>query len=230
MELENERIERLRVQRMGEDWIKAITDGAPGRLEKFCLPDLISHVLTPKRSMTLENAAALVAKYQGWFGNCTDFRVEERRISRVGERLGIFYRFYLQEQGNWFSIEQQLYCKLSEDRVEQLWLLCSGFQLVGTNDGVEFAAGSKSVEQDPVRDGLLEFHTEALEAGSTCAILTPAIRSKLHEMESGQVLEVRVDDPTARDDIEAWTRLSGNPLLKLVDNEGPELRFFVQKK
>ncbi len=53
------------------------------------------------------------------------------------------------------------------------------------------------------RDELLEFHTQASEVGSTCAILTPAIKSKLREMNSGQVLEVRVDDPSARGDIEA---------------------------
>ena len=56
------------------------------------------------------------------------------------------------------------------------------------------------------------------------------IKSKLREMQAGQVLEVRVDDPSARGDIEAWSRLSGNVLLKVIDNEGPELRFFVKKK
>ena len=80
------------------------------------------------------------------------------------------------------------------------------------------------------RDELLEFHTEASEIGSTCAVLTPAIKSKLREMSSGQVLEVRVDDPSARGDIEAWSRLSGNTLLKVIDGEGQVLRFFLRKK
>jgi tRNA 2-thiouridine synthesizing protein A len=48
-------------------------------------------------------------------------------------------------------------------------------------------------------------------------------------MQSGQVLEVRVDDPTAKGDVEAWSRLSGNALLRMVD-EGKTLRFFVKKK
>ncbi len=80
------------------------------------------------------------------------------------------------------------------------------------------------------RDELLEFHTEASEIGSTCAVLTPAIKSKLREMSTGQVLEVRVDDPSARGDIEAWCRLSGNTLLKVIDGEDRSLRFFVKKK
>ncbi len=80
------------------------------------------------------------------------------------------------------------------------------------------------------RDELLEFHTEASEIGSTCTVLTPAIKSKLREMSTGQVLEVRVDDPSARGDIEAWCRLSGNILLKVTAGDGQSLRFFVKKK
>ncbi len=80
------------------------------------------------------------------------------------------------------------------------------------------------------RDELLEFHTEASKIGSTCAVLTPAIKSKLREMSAGQILEVQVDDPSARGDIEAWCRLSGNTLLKTIDDKGQALRFFVKKK
>ncbi len=80
------------------------------------------------------------------------------------------------------------------------------------------------------RDVLLEFHTEASNVGSTCAVLTPAIKSKLREMSSGQVLEVRVDDRSARGDIEAWCRLSGNTLLDVTQDENQTLRFFVKKK
>ncbi len=80
------------------------------------------------------------------------------------------------------------------------------------------------------RDELLEFHTQASNIGSTCAILTPAIKSKLREMNSGQILEVQVDDPSARSDIEAWCRLSGNILLQVIECKDQALRFFVKKK
>ncbi len=80
------------------------------------------------------------------------------------------------------------------------------------------------------RDELLEFHTQASDIGSTCAILTPAIKSKLREMNSGQILEVRVDDPSARGDIEAWCRLSGNTLLQVIECKDQALRFFIKKK
>lgn len=54
------------------------------------------------------------------------------------------------------------------------------------------------------------------EAGFICAGLTPLIKSRLREMESGQVLEVRVDDANARLDAPAWCRLSGNTLLAVI--------------
>jgi TusA-related sulfurtransferase len=66
--------------------------------------------------------------------------------------------------------------------------------------------------------------------GTTCAILTPAIWSKLREMEAGQVLEVRVDDPTAREDLESWSRLSGNELLAEREESSGVLRVWLRKK
>ena len=72
---------------------------------------------------------------------------------------------------------------------------------------------AKAYVQDPTRDALLEFYPEGSDTASTCAVLTPMIKSSLDELRSGQVLEVRVNDPLARGDVEAWSRLSGNTLL-----------------
>ncbi len=229
IQTESEQAEQLRVQKFGQEWIQAIVDGTPDRVQEFCDPDLVSVILTPKRYMTLENAPAVVAKYRDWFGTCTDFQVVNSRVGWVGGRLGIFYSFLLQDQGDWLRIEQQLYLTLKGGRVEKLHLLCSGFQLVG--EANQPAPGDAHVlpETDAVRDELLEFRASAPESGSTCAVLTPMIRSKLNSMQSGQVLEVRVDDPSAREDVEAWSRLSGNTLLKVI-GDGQVLRFFVRKK
>ncbi len=82
----------------------------------------------------------------------------------------------------------------------------------------------------PMAQALLEMKTRAKSSGSTCALLTPAIKAKLKELESGQVLEVRVDDESAREDIAAWCRLSGNELLAMVDEGHQGLRFFVRRK
>ncbi len=82
----------------------------------------------------------------------------------------------------------------------------------------------------PAAHGLLQMKVGQESAGTTCALLTPAIKARLRDLESGQVLEVRVDDSTAREDIASWCRLSGNELLAMADDGPRGLRFFVRKK
>ena len=81
----------------------------------------------------------------------------------------------------------------------------------------------------PYVDGVLEMLGKPELAGSTCAVLTPAVKARLRELEPGQVLEVRVDDPAAVDDMTAWTRLAGHELVQTV-REGEIVRFFVRKR
>jgi TusA-related sulfurtransferase len=82
-------------------------------------------------------------------------------------------------------------------------------------------------------DAVLEMRTsanESVKTGGSCAILTPAIKAKLREMDVGQVLEVRVDDPTAREDLASWCRLSGNELLAVRELPEGMLGAYVRKK
>jgi len=66
--------------------------------------------------------------------------------------------------------------------------------------------------------------------GAMCALLTPAIKGKFQEMSGGQILEVRVNDPTAREDIASWCRLSGHELLAAIDESPQLLRVFIRKR
>jgi tRNA 2-thiouridine synthesizing protein A len=82
----------------------------------------------------------------------------------------------------------------------------------------------------PQADRLLEMLDLDERAGAACALLTPAIKAHLREMAPGQVLEVRVNDPTARIDVEAWSQLTGHPLVAITDFPPNGLRFFLRKK
>jgi TusA-related sulfurtransferase len=66
--------------------------------------------------------------------------------------------------------------------------------------------------------------------GASCAILTPRVKEKMRELESGEVLEVRTDDPATREGMPAWSRMTGNPLLKVVEEDKHRTRFFIRKK
>jgi TusA-related sulfurtransferase len=66
--------------------------------------------------------------------------------------------------------------------------------------------------------------------GSSCASLTPLIRARIRELASGQVLEVRSDDPAARAGVPAWSRLTGNPLEAVVEDDAERTRFYLRRK
>jgi TusA-related sulfurtransferase len=213
-------------QQIGEGWIQAIIQGDWDRLENYCQPYVQSDVLLPHRYFAFEKALDLAAKVREWFGECSAFTIEHTRIEPVGERLGICYRLRFLKQGAWKVAEQQLYCTLQDERIARLHLLCSGFQPIEAGG----LAGSGQEKAGSEQAALLVIQTGAEDQGSTCALLTPAIKARLREMESGQVLEVRVDDPSARQDIEAWCRLSGNSLLKISAAGETDLHFWVRKK
>jgi tRNA 2-thiouridine synthesizing protein A len=66
--------------------------------------------------------------------------------------------------------------------------------------------------------------------GASCATLTPLIRARMRELESGQVLEVRSDDPAAREGVPAWSRLTGNQLLATLVEDRDRTRFYLRRR
>lgn len=76
----------------------------------------------------------------------------------------------------------------------------------------------------PHADAVLDAQDEG------CATLTPVIRARIRELESGQILDVRIDDPTAHENIQAWCRLSGHTLAAVRDNGMDGKHFLIRKK
>jgi tRNA 2-thiouridine synthesizing protein A len=62
-----------------------------------------------------------------------------------------------------------------------------------------------------------------------CGDMTPLIRGRMRELQSGQVLEVISEEPAAHEGIPAWSRLTGNELLATI-TESSRSRFFIRKK
>jgi TusA-related sulfurtransferase len=94
----------------------------------------------------------------------------------------------------------------------------------GTEGAAIYAVKPAPSQTTPAAD-------DALQAlGATCATLTPLIRAKMREQESGRVLEVQTDDPAAREGVPAWCRLTGNELLATDEEDTHRLRFFIRKK
>jgi tRNA 2-thiouridine synthesizing protein A len=88
---------------------------------------------------------------------------------------------------------------------------------------------SEEVER-PIPAATLELLESSDRSGSACAVLTPAIKAKLMELEPGQILLVRVDDPSARLDVPAWCSLTGNVLQAKAEEDNGILDFFIRKE
>lgn len=76
----------------------------------------------------------------------------------------------------------------------------------------------------PVPDAVLEAY------GQTCVTLEPLIKRHMRNLSTGQVLEVLCDDPTARLGVPSWSRLSGNRLIAVVEEENGRTRFYLCRK
>jgi arsenite methyltransferase len=76
----------------------------------------------------------------------------------------------------------------------------------------------------PIPDAVLDGY------GQLCGALEPAMRTQMRALSSGQVLEVRADDLTARLGVPAWSRLAGHTLLITIEEDARRTRFFLRKR
>jgi TusA-related sulfurtransferase len=76
----------------------------------------------------------------------------------------------------------------------------------------------------PIPDAVLDGY------GQLCGALEPAMRTQMRALSSGQVLEVRADDLTARLGVPAWSRLAGHTLLITIEEDALRTRFFLRKR
>ncbi len=66
--------------------------------------------------------------------------------------------------------------------------------------------------------------------GIPCGKLEPIMKAGMRALASGQVLEVRADDPLARLGVPAWSRLAGHALLETVEEDDHRTRFLLRKR
>ena len=62
-----------------------------------------------------------------------------------------------------------------------------------------------------------------------CATLTPLIRARIRALESGQMLEVRTNDPTAHENLLSWCSLTGHTLAAVIADQGQGKQYFIRK-
>lgn len=66
--------------------------------------------------------------------------------------------------------------------------------------------------------------------GHSCGLLELILKARMEELDSGQVLEIRSDDPSVSDEIASWCRLIGCELLSSDLEDNGNARFYLRKK
>jgi TusA-related sulfurtransferase len=66
--------------------------------------------------------------------------------------------------------------------------------------------------------------------GDACAMLTPLIKARMGTLASGDVLEVKTDDPASREAMPAWSRLTGHAIVGVDEEDERKTTYFVRKK
>jgi tRNA 2-thiouridine synthesizing protein A len=64
--------------------------------------------------------------------------------------------------------------------------------------------------------------------GLACPMPIVKTKKALHELESGQVLEIHATDKGAKNDLAAWAKSTGNELIKTAE-ENEVFKFWVKK-
>ena len=145
-------------------------------------------------------------------GSASTFELISSSQETVGERHRLSWRFRVLREGNSRElIEQLVFLNLGPDGIEQIDLLCSGFQ---TEPGV--ATGPAQV----------------FEAGAMgCADgLAQEFRRRIANVPMGGSLEVVVSDPAAKEDLPSLARLLGQRVTSTEAHDDGRLTVTVERQ
>ena len=221
------------VSTIGTTYLNALQHGDFQQIEACFHPRVAFRALVPSDVHEETDAGGVIAHLRDWFGQAESLTVIHQTIDASLGRLYLAYRIRLHKSDEWQVVEQHAYCSVRDGRIERMDLLCSGFLPAhepgaahGWHDHMTGEGGAPMATDKhlPRPDSVLD------APGQGCATLTPLIRARIRDLESGRILEVRTDDPSALDSLQAWSRLTGNELVAVVDDGAEIRRFFIRRK
>lgn len=164
--------------------------------------------LVPSGPKEADGPTDAAAYFHRWFAAYDRFDIVEGHAEHIADRRHLTWRFSVSAPDSSRLVEQHAFATVEDNRIVLMDVLCSGFR--------------------PERE--LTPPNAVLDGGDAgCATLTPLVRARLRELNSGDVLELVASDPGAAADLASWSNLTGNPLIGVRD-EGARRRYFIRKK
>jgi TusA-related sulfurtransferase len=218
---------------LGEGYLEALAQRDFPRVAAYLHPQVAFRALVPAGVREASDVAGVLAWLRRWFGDADELTVLQQTSDGSLGRLALSYRFWVHKQDEWTVVEQHAFCDAPNGQIERMDLVCSGFRPVEgperarqVRQGLAATAGSTAETSAPLprADAVLD------APGEGCATLTPLIRARIRELESGQILEVHTDDPTAHESLQAWCRLTGHTLVAVGAGSEQGQRFLIRKE
>jgi hypothetical protein len=119
---------------IGGLFLEAFVDRDYARLRTTLADDLTMRAMLPRGAAEFSGADEVAETFRGWFGDATDFELEDAGVGEVGGRLHLSWRLRVRpapfgKGDGWHVIEQHVYADAG-DTISALDLLCSGFRPV----------------------------------------------------------------------------------------------------
>jgi tRNA 2-thiouridine synthesizing protein A len=208
------------VVQVGERFLRALTERDSSALAACFDAGMTFRALVPRGLLDADGATETAQYFQRWFWSADRLDVLDTRIDLLADRQYLAWRFRVHDSSGTQVIEQHAFATIDTDRFVAFHLLCSGF------------CQESQAERDPEAEGdeAISDIAAVLHGGdANCATLTPLIRARLRELNSGQVLEVVTDEPSAERDIISWTNLTGHRLIA-SRRDGVDQHFYIRRK
>jgi tRNA 2-thiouridine synthesizing protein A len=204
----------------GERFVNALGERDFPRLSSCLADDARFRALVPGGLREAIGSVEPVRFFQAWFGSADRVEVLDREVGTIADRVHLAWRFRVHDASGVRLIEQHAFISIQDDRIMDLDLLCSGFRCEEPSSGrASASAAGPAIEAAAQLDG----------GAAGCATLTPLVKAKLRDLSSGQVLEIVSSEPTAAQDLAAWSALTGHPLIA-TRIDGERKRFYVRKR
>jgi TusA-related sulfurtransferase len=182
------------------------------RLAATVASDAHARFLLPHGLEEYAGRDAIVRRIGSWFGSASVFDLTSSTEDEVGLRHRLSWRFsVVRDGGSREDIEQLVYLDFGPQGIQQIDLLCSGFQ------------------SDP---GAASGPVQVFDAGDMgCADgLAQEFRRQIAKVSIGGSLEVVVSDPAAKEDLPSLARLLGQRITSTEALDDGRLTITVERQ
>jgi hypothetical protein len=135
----------MRHHRIADDIAAAVARRDPQRLSAMLTETVRLRALLPGGAVEEHGRTDVADRFRGWFADFDAVEVVESAGEAVADRLLIHYRLHLSQATTRWVCTQTAVCKVVDDRLAVIDLLCSGFREIRDDEYRHAPSGARLV-------------------------------------------------------------------------------------